>query len=348
MKNDLITFNGKELRRIFYRDEPVVTFPMIDQLHERPEDTAGRNFRENKERFLEGEDYFVAPYEEWNEILSDSEDILNRRNSSDQTSEENQEDSGTEENGSKRGGYRGSMYLFTRQGYLLLVKSLNDDRAWEVQRMLVKHYFVARELIAREGFRLSPEQTSALLETSDATRQEMAALREEFRAMGERVDKIDKYTDFIARKVMKIEEHVIQEFPIIKVVHPKGFVRIFLIYEKPMVLGMDFITIHKGMGNLANTGNILRYLGFQDGVELESLTSSQVGLMYGAFASDVMTKAGLTPRATHLLFITPTGMERVRQINPDFYAWYTEKGAAVYGTLLRIMHTIREREVHHG
>lgn len=35
--------------------------------------------------------------------------------------------------------------LITEQGYLMLVKSLTDDLAWEVQRKLVKSYFKAAD-----------------------------------------------------------------------------------------------------------------------------------------------------------------------------------------------------------
>lgn len=36
--------------------------------------------------------------------------------------------------------------LFTKSGYLMLVKSLTDDRAWQVQRTLVDCYFQLEEI----------------------------------------------------------------------------------------------------------------------------------------------------------------------------------------------------------
>ena len=50
---------GVDVRPIAYKGEPVVTFEMVDAIHQRAKGTAGRNFRENRERFVEGED-FVA------------------------------------------------------------------------------------------------------------------------------------------------------------------------------------------------------------------------------------------------------------------------------------------------
>jgi len=68
------------------------------------EGTAGRNFRDNRKHFIEGEDYF-------------------RRNSSQAKSEFGI----VAPNG---------LVLVTEQGYLMLVKSFTDDLAWKVQRRL--------------------------------------------------------------------------------------------------------------------------------------------------------------------------------------------------------------------
>ena len=35
--------------------------------------------------------------------------------------------------------------VLTESGYLMIVKSLNDDLAWTVQRLLVNYYFRAKE-----------------------------------------------------------------------------------------------------------------------------------------------------------------------------------------------------------
>ena len=52
----LISIQGADVTRIEYRGEPVVTFAMVDSVHQRPDGTAKRNFGENKSRFVEGED----------------------------------------------------------------------------------------------------------------------------------------------------------------------------------------------------------------------------------------------------------------------------------------------------
>lgn len=134
---DMITVNGQVITRIVYRGEPVITLPMIDQLHGkngRADRTAKRNFRENRSQFIKNEDYFQVPYEEWKQILggrltSPQDDL---------TAHLKDEFDGPEETW---GGHRGEMFFLTLTGYLLLVKTFRDDLAWEIQRILVRHYF---------------------------------------------------------------------------------------------------------------------------------------------------------------------------------------------------------------
>lgn len=102
--------NNAELIVKVYQGQRVVTFKDIDMVHERPEGTANRNFRENKDKFIENEDYFCITKCQNNEIRG--LEIPNR-----------------------------GITVVTEQGYLMLVKSFTDDLAWDVQRKLVKSYF---------------------------------------------------------------------------------------------------------------------------------------------------------------------------------------------------------------
>lgn len=98
----------------------------VDMVHKRPDGTAGRNFRTNKSRFIDGEDYFIVGSDEIRRSrlfpISDSDFT--------------------------------SKVLLTEQGYLMLVKSFTDDLAWTVQRQLVNGYFNVRKISNNE---LSPE-----------------------------------------------------------------------------------------------------------------------------------------------------------------------------------------------
>jgi|GEM_PF-2619286 len=120
---DMVVIAGKQVERLTYKEVPVMTLPQIDQLHGRAEGTAGRNFRQNRDQFVLGEDYFAT-----------SDDC--RRNSSAIKN---------------RGGKSGENYLLTETGYLMLVKSLRDKRAWEVQRQLVRLYFKVKTAVTSES-----------------------------------------------------------------------------------------------------------------------------------------------------------------------------------------------------
>lgn len=55
---DCVIINAMPLMVKEYNNRRVVTFKDIDSLHQRPDGTAGRNFRVNRSKFIEGEDYF--------------------------------------------------------------------------------------------------------------------------------------------------------------------------------------------------------------------------------------------------------------------------------------------------
>lgn len=103
-----ITIQNVEVPILEVSGNRVVTLAMIDKVHQRPEGTARKRFNDNKERFIEGEDYFVR------------------------NSDEARRMGITAPNG---------LIILSESGYLMLVKSFTDDLAWEVQRKLVNTYF---------------------------------------------------------------------------------------------------------------------------------------------------------------------------------------------------------------
>ena len=124
--NELIHIGNSYISIKEYNGQRVVTFKDIDAVHGRPDGTASRNFRSNKEHFIEGEDFFrVSPDEIRRTRLFDIPDKATT-----------------------------DYALITEQGYLMLVKSFTDDLAWEVQRQLVSSYFKVRQTVDE---RLSPE-----------------------------------------------------------------------------------------------------------------------------------------------------------------------------------------------
>lgn len=110
-----ITANGTTTDLLIkeYQKQRVVTFKDIDELHQRAEGTAKRNFSENKDYFLEGVDYFQISGEELKEFASTVFVPAKAR----------------------------SLILVTQTGYPMLTKSMSDKLSWAVQRELVNNYF---------------------------------------------------------------------------------------------------------------------------------------------------------------------------------------------------------------
>ena len=119
--NNLVKINGNSIEQIVYKNQPVITLRMMDELHKRPLDTARKAFNRHKDHLIENEDYFVIPYEQWSNFL-----VV-----------QNMDD--------QKGGHKSSMTFLTQTGYLLLVKSFTDQKAWEIQRELVNVYFQTRQ-----------------------------------------------------------------------------------------------------------------------------------------------------------------------------------------------------------
>lgn len=167
--NNLIKIGNQEISEKEFKGQRVVTFKDIDLVHERPDGTAGRNFRENKKRFIEGEDYYsVKPSDIQNDEIHRSE--INN--------------AGT--------------YLLAEQGYLMLVKSFTDDLAWTVQRQLVNNYFNKRKpLSATEQLRLQSQAIGEIDERVTSIDNDLQSFKQDMPILGIEESKI---TDAVKRK----------------------------------------------------------------------------------------------------------------------------------------------------
>ena len=152
---ELTTINNSEILVKELSGQRVVTFKEIDAVHGRPDGTASRNFRSNRDHFIEGEDYFKITPDEFRRTFGE----MDARQQNDVT-------------------------LITESGYLMLVKSFTDDLAWKVQRQLVKEYFRAKstqsqpltpaqQLLAQASLLVEQEQRISAMET----RQDELALK---------------------------------------------------------------------------------------------------------------------------------------------------------------------------
>lgn len=129
--NQLVHIGNSDISIKEYNGQRVVTFKDIDMVHGRSDGTARKRFSDNRNRFIEGEDFFVLkPSDLENTQLSEKRTLENLVKSN-----------------------FGTVFM-TEQGYLMLVKSFTDDLAWDVQRQLVNGYFKTKETVKRA---LSPE-----------------------------------------------------------------------------------------------------------------------------------------------------------------------------------------------
>jgi hypothetical protein len=152
----LIKIGNQQITVKEFRGQRVVSFKDIDTVHERPDGTAKRNFNENKNRFIEGEDFhYVKPKDiEKDEI---------------RTAEIN--NFGT--------------YLITEQGYLMLVKSFTDDLAWKVQRDLVNTYFkVKKPLSAIEQLQLTQQAILEVKADVDSVNDDLQSFKKDMPILG--------------------------------------------------------------------------------------------------------------------------------------------------------------------
>ena len=120
--NNTINVLGTALTIKMYNGDRVVTFKDIDAVHGRSDGAARYNFSKNKKHFIEGEDYYNLKHSDFlmceNQTLGFDKDSFPNR----------------------------GLTLLTESGYLMIVKSFTDDKAWEVQRQLVNGYFRLKEV----------------------------------------------------------------------------------------------------------------------------------------------------------------------------------------------------------
>lgn len=132
--NDVVTIENTEMQIREYNGQRVVTFKDIDAVHHRPKGTARNAFNRNKKHFIENQDYV---------ILKRGSEV---------------------KQGCVRLTYipKNGVTLLTESGYLMIVKSFNDDLSWGVQRQLVNAYFKAKS----EGVTNFTGQTKRIYQTS--------------------------------------------------------------------------------------------------------------------------------------------------------------------------------------
>lgn len=127
------------VRKIEYQGRSVVTHAMIEQLHGHQPGTAKQAFLRNREQFVAGVDFVDLNPAEFGGY-----------------------DSYPPNGKAGRGGHRGKVRVYTRDGYMKLVKIFDDKLSWEIYGHMVEVYFAAADStlkvdIGEQGVHVSRE-----------------------------------------------------------------------------------------------------------------------------------------------------------------------------------------------
>ncbi|CAN7464362.1 ORF6N domain-containing protein [Acidovorax sp. LjRoot38] len=163
--SNIVKINDIDMQVIERHDQRFATLAQIDAVHGRPGGTARKRFNDNRERFIEGEDFIKLSA---SEIRTRFPGVVGER--------------ATEE-----------VTLMTEQGYLMLVKSFTDDLAWQVQRQLVNGYFRAKQALPAVK---DPQIAAVILALTrvDAVEQEQKRQADELARIAENMAVIEART----------------------------------------------------------------------------------------------------------------------------------------------------------
>ena len=117
----LVKINNNDVMVKEFQGQRVVTAWDIAKVHNREVKRINEIFKNNIDKFILKEDYFLLTPIEFFESFKTVQDFI--------------------PNNVKE------IPLFTESGYLMLVKTFTDDLSWKVQRELIKGYFIAKEMV---------------------------------------------------------------------------------------------------------------------------------------------------------------------------------------------------------
>lgn len=138
--NEVITIENTEMQIKEYNGQRVVTFDDICAVHDCERKRLTKHFERKRKHFVKDEDYFEMTRKELNDLTSPNSKIIGNPNI--------------------------KTYLFTESGYLMIVKCLDDDIAWDVQRQLVNAYFRVKEEQSLEQITDFPNCPKRIYQTS--------------------------------------------------------------------------------------------------------------------------------------------------------------------------------------
>lgn len=143
---------GRQIAKVEYMGQRMVTLRQIDEAHEKAEGQARKQFNAHRKRFIDGVDYYVLD----SISLSEFRTVAPFAFSQD----------------ARHG------MLFTERGYGKIVKGWNDDLSWQLHDAMQDAYFMLKELtglVGREGSERIASDDGAILDLIIAGNQDVLA-----------------------------------------------------------------------------------------------------------------------------------------------------------------------------
>lgn len=119
---DVIEVLGRQVTKVEYKGQRVVTLRQIDETHERPDGTASRQFAAHKHRHVEDTDFYVIDSVGVDEIRRHGTSLFGPS--------------------AKHG------VLITERGYGKIVKGWNDELSWQLHDAMQTAYFAVRQQVS--------------------------------------------------------------------------------------------------------------------------------------------------------------------------------------------------------
>lgn len=168
MKTELAPVAARDLQRIEYRGQRVVTTEQLAAGYGSTEQMITNNFNRNKSRFVEGKHYFKVEGEELQELkrLNSLRGLVSK--------------------------YTSQLILWTERGAANHAKMLETDQAWNYHEDLVEFYFNQRDAIAAPSTQVALSRKELAMMVIEAEeRAEAAAL--ENKTLNATVESLEKH-----------------------------------------------------------------------------------------------------------------------------------------------------------
>lgn len=146
---ETIEVMGRQIAKVEYNGQRVVTLRQIDEAHEKAQGQARKQFNAHKHRFVESVDYYVLDSIRMSEFRTLAPNVFSPD--------------------AKHG------MLFTERGYGKIVKGWNDDLSWQLHDAMQEAYFAVKNGLVPFDRQIDTHEYDAILDCIVAANQDAIA-----------------------------------------------------------------------------------------------------------------------------------------------------------------------------